>query len=100
MRRGERLIAAFAATEIVAVGGVTVEFSRDDWLRMRRFYVLPSYRGRGIGRMLAGDLLAHAKAFADVVTVHVGGTEAALFWEAMGFRSLQQDSYTHIYRFA
>ncbi|KAA0698679.1 N-acetyltransferase [Neorhizobium sp. P12A] len=98
-RRGERLLVAFEENDVVAIGGLTVEFSRVDWLRMRRFYVLPQYRGRGIGRMIARELLNHAKAFTDRVTVHAGDPDAALFWHAMGFQPMQCESYTHLYRF-
>jgi GNAT superfamily N-acetyltransferase len=99
-REGERMLVARAGDALVGVGGLTLEFSRRDWLRMRRFYVLPAYRGQGIGRRLAQDLLGHARAFTGVVTVHAANDEAILFWQAMGFRPLRRESYTHILEFA
>lgn len=99
-RKGERVLGARADDALAGIGGLTLEFSRGDWLRMRRFYVLPAYRGKGIGRKLAEDLLAHARAFTGVVTVHAANDEAILFWQAMGFRPLRRESYTHILEFA
>ncbi|CDZ32005.1 Putative acetyltransferase protein, GNAT family [Neorhizobium galegae bv. officinalis] len=94
--RGERLLGAYDGQSLVAVGGMTIEFSRPDWLRMRRFYVLPDYQSRGIGRMLAAQLLDHARAFTTVVTVQAGDGKAGLFWQAMGFRPQVCDTYTHV----
>lgn len=97
-RRGEQLLVAIDGNDVVAVGGLTTEFCRKDWLRMRRYYVLPAYRGRGIGRMIAARLLDHARTFTDTVTVHAGSANASLFWEAMRFQPMQCGTYTHIYR--
>jgi GNAT superfamily N-acetyltransferase len=93
---GELLLGAFDGTSMVAIGGVTIESSRPDWLRMRRFYVLPDFRGRGVARLLAGRLLTHARRYTPVITVHAGDARAALFWQAIGFRRSAGDTYTHI----
>ncbi len=94
-RRGESLLGAHDQGRLIAVGGMTVEPSRVDWLRMRRFYVSRQYRGRGIGRRLAEHLLEHARSFTPVVTVHAGSDDAISFWQAMGFQPLTGESYTH-----
>ncbi|WJH41318.1 GNAT family N-acetyltransferase [Aliirhizobium terrae] len=99
-KSGEMLLGAFDGPSIIAIGGMTIELSRSDWLRMRRFYVLPDFRGRGIARLLASRLLAHARGYAPTVTVHAGDARAALFWQAMGFRPFVRDTYTHILDFA
>jgi len=46
---------------LAGVGGMTVEAAMSGALRMRRFYISPAMRGRGIGRMLALALLDHAR---------------------------------------
>lgn len=94
-RRGESLLGAHDRGRMIGVGGMTVEPTRADWLRMRRFYVSQPYRGRGIGRRLAQRLLEHARAFTPVVTVHAGSDDARRFWQAMGFQPLTGESYTH-----
>jgi GNAT superfamily N-acetyltransferase len=97
-RRGESLLGAHDQGQLIAVGGMTLEPTRPDWLRMRRFYVSRQYRGRGIGRRLAEHLLEHARSFTSVVTVHAGSDDATSFWQAMGFRPLTGESYTHTLR--
>jgi GNAT superfamily N-acetyltransferase len=98
-RRGESLLGARDQDLLIAVGGMTVEPSRADWLRMRRFYVSQPYRGRGVGRRLAERLLDHARSFTPVVTVHAGSDDARRFWQAMGFQPLAGETYTHTLRF-
>ncbi|MBY3597494.1 GNAT family N-acetyltransferase [Rhizobium bangladeshense] len=95
-RDGERLLGAFAGAALVAVGGMTIEPAMREALRMRRFYVRPGMRGRGVGRMLALALLDHARLFCRCVTVHAGNDGAMKFWDALGFRPVKQDSYTHV----
>ena len=97
-RPGESLLGAHDQGRMIAVGGMTVEPSRADWLRMRRFYVSQSYRGKGVGRCLAERLIEHARSFTTVVTVHAGSDDACRFWEAMGFQPLTGESYTHTLR--
>ncbi|MBB4191310.1 GNAT superfamily N-acetyltransferase [Rhizobium aethiopicum] len=95
-RDGERLLGAFAGETLVGVGGMTIEPAMPEALRMRRFYVRPAMRGRGVGRMLALALLDHARRFCRCVTVHAGNDGAAKFWESLEFRPLDQDGYTHV----
>jgi len=58
---GERLLGAYVDAVLAGVGGMTVEAAMSGALRMRRFYISPAMRGRGIGRMLALALLDHAR---------------------------------------
>jgi len=95
-RDGERLLGAYVNEALAGVGGMTVEAAISGALRMRRFYVRPAMRGRGIGRMLALALLDHARSFCTVVTVHAGNEGAAKFWESLGFQPDGRDGYTHI----
>ena len=95
-RDGERLLGAFVGEALVGIGGMTVEPAIPAALRMRRFYVRPDMRGRGVGHMLALALLEHARRFCSVVTVHAGNDGAAKFWESLGFQSARQDGSSHI----
>jgi GNAT superfamily N-acetyltransferase len=94
-RDGERLLGAYVGTALAGVGGMTAESATSGALRMRRFYVHPGMRGRGIGRMLALALLEHARSFCSIVTVHAGNEGAAKFWESIGFQPNGQDGHTH-----
>ncbi|WP_163875986.1 GNAT family N-acetyltransferase [Rhizobium laguerreae] len=94
-RDGERLLGAYADGEFAGIGGMTVETAMSGALRMRRFYIRPAMRGRGIGRMLALALLDHARCYCIVVTVHAGSDGAAKFWESLGFQPHGRDGHTH-----
>ncbi|QIO73813.1 GNAT family N-acetyltransferase [Rhizobium leguminosarum] len=95
-RDGERLLGAYADEVLAGIGGMTVETAMSGVLRMRRFYISPAMRGRGIGRMLAMALLDHASSFCTVVTVHAGNDGAARFWESLGFQSHGRDGHSHL----
>ncbi|NZD51549.1 GNAT family N-acetyltransferase [Rhizobium leguminosarum] len=95
-RDGERLFGAYIDDALVGIGGVTVETAMSGALRMRRFYIRPAMRGRGIGRMLALALLDHARPCCGVVTVHAGNDGAARFWESLGFQPHGRDGHTHL----
>jgi len=103
-KAGEKLLCVHDDTSLIAVGGINHEFSRSDWLRMRRFYVLPEHRGNGVARLLATMLIEHAREHTTTITVHAGlhaGDErAGRFWQAMGFRPFARESYTHILEFS
>ena len=60
-REGEALLAARVNGVLAGIGGLTVEPVMPSALRMRRFYVRPAFRRRGVGRQLAMALLARAK---------------------------------------
>jgi GNAT superfamily N-acetyltransferase len=95
-RDGERLLGAYADEVLAGIGGMTVETAMSGVLRMRRFYISPAMRGRGIGRMLAMALLDHASSFCTVVTVHAGNDGAARFWESLGFQPHGRDGHSHL----
>ncbi|CAK09910.1 GNAT family N-acetyltransferase [Rhizobium johnstonii] len=93
---GEGLLGAYVGDALVGIGGMTVDSAMSGALRMRRFYIHPAMRGRGIGRMLALALLDHARSFCIVVTVHAGNDGAAKFWESLGFQPHGRDGHTHL----
>lgn len=95
-RDGERLLAAYVAEGLAGIGGMTIEPTMSGALRMRRFYIRPAMRRRGIGRMLALSLLDHARPCCSIVTVHVGNDAAAKFWESLGFQPRARNRYSHV----
>ncbi|RBO92249.1 GNAT family N-acetyltransferase [Pseudochrobactrum asaccharolyticum] len=52
-RPGEILALATINGELAGIGGITQDFVDSSWLRMRRFYVRPAYRRRGVGQAIA-----------------------------------------------
>lgn len=94
-RLGEALFGARSDGVLAAVGGRTREAAIPGALRMRRFYVRPDFRGRGIGRLLVEALLAEPRRHGTTVTVNAGTKDAFAFWEAMGFVPMPRGDYTH-----
>ncbi|OAV54892.1 acetyltransferase [Rhizobium sp. WYCCWR10014] len=93
---GERLLGAYVDEVLAGIGGMTVDSAISGALRMRRFYIRPAMRRRGIGRMLAMALLDHASSFLHRLTVHAGNDGAARFWESLGFQPHERDGHTHV----
>ena len=86
---GEALLAATASNNTLAIGGMT----RDPWvpkaLRMRRFYVLPAARRRGIAERLARSLIDRTPD--GPITAHAPSQMALDFWQAMGFQRCEAE---------
>ena len=103
-RPGEAILAAVSGLDrVVAVGGIAECPIVDGALRMRRFYVHPQWRRRGLGRGLAATLVFSGLQVADTITCNAGATvEAPRFWEAMGFervdKRVDSPGVTHVLR--
>ncbi|NNH83540.1 GNAT family N-acetyltransferase [Rhizobium laguerreae] len=97
-RPGEILALATVDDEIAGIGGTTQDFMDSSWLRMRRFYVRPAFRRRGIGRKIAVFVLEHAKAFNREIVLYTAGPEAEAFWPTLGFAPTERENTTHIFR--
>jgi GNAT superfamily N-acetyltransferase len=96
-REGEALLAAYVRSELVGIGGMTIEPAVRGALRMRRFYVRASFRRLGIGRQLALSLLERSRPLRCPVTVNAGTADASAFWEALGFMPDPCNGHTHIF---
>ena len=55
--------------------------------RVRRLYVLAAYRRRGVGRTLMDRLIRDARESFDELRVRAGSTDAAAFFERLGFEA-------------
>jgi len=95
----ELLLVAFADTELAAIGGITQDPTLKRTLRMRRFYVRPQFRRKGIGRKLADALLSDPRERGLKVVVNSGpAKEAPAFWESVGFVPDARDGHSHVLR--
>lgn len=97
-REGEALLVARVNDVLAGIGGLTIEPVVPAALRMRRFYVRPSFRRSGIGRKLAMALLTRAQEASSIVTVNAAPASIP-FWEELGFAPDKRDSHTHILTF-
>jgi len=98
-RAGERLIAARLNGALAGIGGVTIDPVAADFMRMRRFYVCPAFRRRGVGREIAKALLAHVGDDDRKITVNAAAASFP-FWESLGFVLELRHRRTHILRMA
>lgn len=91
------LIAAYDDGRLIGIGGLTPEPEAhlgEAW-RVRRLYVLPAARRRGVGAAVANALLTEALNLTRLVTVHAGSPEAARFWEALGWQAVEGEAWSH-----
>ncbi len=95
-RDGEMLLAAYLEGQLAGIGGLTVDAVTIGAFRMRRFYIRPGFRRRGIGRLLAAALIERMLPTARAVTVNAGIAGASAFWEALGFAPDPRAGHTHI----
>ena len=86
---------------LVACGGLSVDpyLSTEDSAnpigRVRHLYVRPSDRGRGIGRSLLEHILAAGTRHFPIIRLRTT-PDAARLYERFGFRSVSDDTATHI----
>ena len=85
------VIGAFSASRLVGVVGLSFEAREKVRHKVRLFgmYVLPSFRGRGIGKRLVQRGLAEARRHKDArlvqLTVTEGNSDALKLYEKCGF---------------
>lgn len=95
---GEALLAAFLVGELAGIGGLSVEpASPEPARRLRRFYVRPAMRRRGVATALASALIHEGFDSVQLLTVNARASDAAgAFWEAQGFVADASGSWTHV----
>jgi len=94
---GEKLVGFVLDDEVVAVCGLNIEPTNNRLGRIRRLYVLPENRRRGIGTELVKYLIKHAEQYFQSVVVNIGDLSVDNFYKPIGFKSIMNnDSYTHI----
>jgi GNAT superfamily N-acetyltransferase len=98
-RRGEQLLVAVTDEGVVGVGGLTICPTVPGALRVRRFYVHPAWRRRGVAAAITSALRASWPRDVSLITCNARASAAApLFWEAMGFEPVDDADITHVLR--
>jgi GNAT superfamily N-acetyltransferase len=97
---GEALLAAFLVGELAGIGGLSVEpAASEPARRLRRFYVRPAMRRRGVATALASALVQEGFDSVDLLTVNARASDGAgPFWEAQGFVADDGGPWTHVMR--
>ncbi len=97
---GEKFTTYIINSKVVAVCGINIEPSNEAFRRIRRLYVLPEFRRKGIGSSLVKTLLKHASKHFSAVIVNIGKLPNEKFYSNLGFRKINGDyNYTHILKF-
>ena len=94
-RPGEMLAKASIDGVLAGVGGITEDFVDPADLRMRRFYVRPGYRRRGVARAIATFVLDEATPHGRPIVLYTDTAQGAAFWERMGFAPVKREKTTH-----
>ena len=94
---GEALYGAYGSGNLVGVGGRAIDPYRNDRrvARVQRLYVLPAWRGQGVGRALVRRVVQEGAGRFATVTVRAPSTDAGLFYEALGFTPVSRATETH-----
>lgn len=97
---GEAILVAFLVGELAGVGALSVEpASAEPARRLRRFYVRPALRRRGVATALASALIHEGFDSVGLLTVNAQASVAAgPFWEAQGFVPDASGPWTHVIR--
>jgi GNAT superfamily N-acetyltransferase len=83
---------------LVAVGGINCDpfAGRPDMGRIRRVYVRPAWRNKGIGRALVTSLIDQARTHFRCVRLRAENIAAARLYERIGFAPIANPDATHI----
>ena len=88
--------------EVIGVGGITICPTLKEGRRVRRFYIAPHWRRRGVATALANHCIERAKsAGVSTVTCHAAASAMApRFWESIGFEPVADSDITHVMHLA
>lgn len=98
-RPGEALFGAFFSGQLIGVGGLNIDpYEPGPGLgRVRRMFIDPAHRGRGIGRALIGAIEAHAAQHFVQLQLFTDSVDATRFYETLGYRPIAgRDKISHV----
>ncbi|MDR3753517.1 MAG: GNAT family N-acetyltransferase [Terracidiphilus sp.] len=95
---GEMLCGYLENGLLVAVGGLNHDpfAGRADVGRIRRVYVRPAWRGKGIGTALVSALINEARQSFACIRLRAENPSAARLYERLGFEPIADADATHI----
>jgi GNAT superfamily N-acetyltransferase len=100
-RAGEALYGCLEDGLLVAVGGLTIDpyIDSGDTGRIRRVYVRPAWRNRGLGRALVSALIDEARRGFAAVRLRAENADAGRLYERLGFSPIEDPNATHLMSF-
>jgi len=98
-KKGERLVVCEVDEKIVGICGLNIDPINSKRGRIRRLYVLPQYRNKGVGRKLVKELIDYSKKHFKSVSVNIGKLNISEFYEDLGFKKYNKEKrITHLLR--
>jgi len=97
---GEALFGVYKDQNLIAIGGLNRDpYSPEESIgRVRRVYVLSSWRRKGIGKLLVQRIIDEARGHFKLLTLRTFDEDASKFYCALGFQTGQGVSgATHIF---
>ena len=103
---GEALFTVFVGGELVAVGGLNINpyqalehHTRVGLIaRLRRVYVHPGYRRRGIGAALVRRIELGASPYFELLYLFTDSPRAVTFYESLGYSPVKHKKVSHYKR--
>jgi GNAT superfamily N-acetyltransferase len=94
---GEAFFGCFDEGKLVAVGGLNIDpFAGDPQVgRIRRVYVRPRWRNKGVGAALVTALVEEARKSFECVRLRAESADAARLYERLGFAPIANPDATH-----
>jgi ribosomal protein S18 acetylase RimI-like enzyme len=94
---GEALLLARDVQTVMAVIGLNLDpQGQPGVMRVRRFYVLPEHRNRGLGQRMLLEVIELARAAkVKSLELRADNSQAARFYERHGFHALTSSNPTH-----
>ena len=95
---GEALFAIYSQSHMIAIGGLNGDpYLQESGIgRVRRVYVLSSWRRKGIGQRLMQQIVAEARLYFRLLTLRTFDERADKFYRAIGFQTEPEiDGATH-----
>lgn len=89
-RPGECLFAAYESGALVGIGGLNIDpyETAETVARVRRLYVLPSVRRKGVASRLMEEIERHAALHFQRIQLYTGSSEAGSFYTRLGYREV------------
>lgn len=97
-KKGEALFKVIYLKELVGIGGITRDpyVLKEDFGRIRRFYVKPKWRRKGIGQLLLEHIITNQSGHFKEISLRTDTDSASQFYEKNGFeRVLDKTHQTH-----
>ena len=95
---GEMLYGCIDQTELIAIGGLNIDpyAGHSDVGRVRRVYVRPAWRNKGIGETLVRTLIEKARTHFVCLHLRTDNRTAARLYERIGFSRSSNLHSTHV----